>query len=329
MQTILSSARIPAFIIAIGLVTALSVLLPSRSQGQIVPPPPPPGPSEITGYLWSDTVGWISANCSNDSSCAVVDYNLEVGTDGTVSGYAWSEHIGWVSAESSDVSGCPSSPCTPTLISGNLTGWFRALAGGTAQSGGWDGFISLSGASYGVTESGNNFAGYAWGSDVVGWVDFSQADLAPPPAPLCADTAGNFCSGTTRMYRDENCAESTLEVCSYACSPAACVPPPAPQAVSFGDFSGHLQVQPSLVIPGTSVRVYWNLTNVVVSSCSVTGSNGDSWAGLANSGTDGVVSSPIIEQTTYTLSCNSLPEAYPPSIAETETVNIIPIFQEL
>jgi hypothetical protein len=328
MTRTLSHLRAAPILFA-GALLALSILTPSLSTGDTEPPPPPPGSSEITGWLWSDTVGWISANCSNDSSCATVSYKLEVASDGTVSGYAWSEHIGWISANASDLSGCPSSPCSATLTGGNLTGWFKALAGGTSQSGGWDGFISLSGSGYGVTVSGNAFSGYAWGSTVVGWVDFSQADLAPPPAPLCADTAGYFCSGVTRMYRNENCAESTVKVCSYACSPAACVPPPAPQAVSFGDFSGHLQVQPSLVIPGATVRVYWNLTNVTASSCSVTGTNGDSWTGLASSGADGVPSSPILEQTIYTLSCNSLPEAYPPSITETETVNIIPIFQEL
>lgn len=324
----ITALRFPAFIVLCGAVVALAILLPALSRGQIAPPPPS-GPQEVAGYLWSDTIGWVSANCSNDDSCATADYQLEVAEDGTVSGYAWSERIGWISAEVSDVSGCPSSPCTPTLVDGELAGWFRALAGGTAQSGGWDGFISLSGSNYGVTEADDVFDGYAWGSTVVGWLDFSLATLEPPPPPPCANTAGYFCSANTRMYLDDQCIESEIEVCSYSCAPAGCIPPPAPEAEIFGDFSGHLQIQPSLVVPGTIVRVYWNITNVITSSCSVTGTNGDSWTGQATSGVDGVASSPILQQTTYTLTCLSLPEATPTSISETVSVNIIPVFQEL
>lgn len=144
--------------------------------------------SSITGYAWSDTIGWLSFNGSG--------YGLSVNSSGVISGYAWSDNIGWVSANSSDLSGCPSSPCTATIDSGgNFEGWFRAIEGGTAQSGGWDGFISLSGSGYGPErQSGGDISGYAWGSDVVGWLNFAYAStdyLAEPTADLKVRITGS------------------------------------------------------------------------------------------------------------------------------------------
>ena len=60
-----------------------------------------------------------------------------------------------------------------------LKGWVRARNFG----GGWDGWISLSGTtntggSYGPVfiPSTKKFSGYAWGDEVVGWVDLSHAE---------------------------------------------------------------------------------------------------------------------------------------------------------
>ena len=71
----------------------------------------------ITGYAWSDTMGWIDLHCSNSNSCATRPFGLTMAPDGTISGYAWSEYIGWVSANLSEVSGCPDGLCD-TKISG-------------------------------------------------------------------------------------------------------------------------------------------------------------------------------------------------------------------
>ncbi|MEX0917249.1 MAG: hypothetical protein WDZ90_01895 [Candidatus Paceibacterota bacterium] len=130
----------------------------------------------VSGYAWSDTIGWISFNCTDTSSCGSVDYGVNVNEDtGDLSGYAWSDTIGWVSFNGSDLSGCPSGTCEANLSDGKLTGWAKALS---ADNNGWDGFIRLhdSGDSpdYGVTASDGEFSGYAWGSDVVGWVDFNS-----------------------------------------------------------------------------------------------------------------------------------------------------------
>src|SRR5712691_11367984 len=73
-----------------------------------------------------------------------------------ISGYAWSDNVGWVSANASDLSGCPESPCSARLQEGELRGWLKALSANGSQNGGWDGFISLSGPGYGVSSAGGD-----------------------------------------------------------------------------------------------------------------------------------------------------------------------------
>ncbi|MBL7045172.1 MAG: hypothetical protein ISR98_01050 [Parcubacteria group bacterium] len=132
----------------------------------------------VSGYAWSDNIGWISFNCTDTSSCTTSDYGVNIATDGDMSGYAWSDNIGWISFNESDLSGCPSGSCEAKLSSGSLEGWARVLSNGDD----WDGWISLSGASYGVTKNGNNLEGYAWdASDIsgesigIGWIQFNPA----------------------------------------------------------------------------------------------------------------------------------------------------------
>ncbi len=127
----------------------------------------------MSGYAWSDTIGWVSFNCTNDSTCGVVDYGVNKNADGTLTGYAWSQSVGWI--QFGGLSGFPNGSGTQSsnaiLNGNNLQGWIRAVANGN----GWDGWISLSGSGYGVTLSGTTYTGYAWGSDVVGWLSFDAA----------------------------------------------------------------------------------------------------------------------------------------------------------
>ena len=126
----------------------------------------------LTGYLWSDTIGWVSLNCTTDpTGCSGPGGNWGVqipASSGALSGDAWSDNIGWVSFNSADLTGCPSGPCSATLNSdGTITGWAKALS---ADNNGWDGWISLSGSNYGLTYSGGTLGGYAWGDVNVGWL---------------------------------------------------------------------------------------------------------------------------------------------------------------
>lgn len=125
--------------------------------------------TRLSEYAWSENIGWISFK---DGLRPVT-----VSIDGSLNGYAWSENIGWI--QFGGLSGFPSTTngSNAKIVGNSLTGWARVVSGftpsGVDNRGGFDGWISLSGSNYGVTINGNNFGGYAWGSDVVGWVDFS------------------------------------------------------------------------------------------------------------------------------------------------------------
>lgn len=214
---------------------------PLNVEAQTNTPPTPPLDAtpivRLTGYAWSENIGWISFQ---DGSNPVI-----VSSDGFLTGFAWSENIGWI-----QFGGLTNLPSAPGNTGGQarvvespngsaLTGWARAIAGGTLNSGGWDGWISLSG----TATNGNPYAaklragtlpavlsvsefstgcanGCAWGSDVVGWVDFSGVkkmnqlnSCVGPNNTVIADgssftyysNANGVCSSDTRV-----CANGVL-----------------------------------------------------------------------------------------------------------------------
>ncbi|MBI5798794.1 MAG: hypothetical protein HZB10_02595 [Candidatus Yonathbacteria bacterium] len=148
------------------------------------------GTSEnISGWVWSDTVGWISLNSTNETTGSSYGVSVDVtnkstGGTGGFSGTAWSMGadldggIGWISFDRTITSNPPSAPFNTgsgpiaqvDWATGKVTGWARALTGcevtpGTpvtscasssagAAAGGWDGWIKLSDDSVSVW-SGN------------------------------------------------------------------------------------------------------------------------------------------------------------------------------
>ena len=154
----------------------------------------------LSGWAWSSTIGWIDLS----------KVNVDKGT-GIFSGYGWSSNIGWVSFNTADVSGCPGGSCTPTVnpVDGKITGFIRACAGtvsgdcqGVSRTDGWDGWIELSGANHtspdttgagGVSydSAAKKIVGYAWGSEVVGWLNFVNVG-APLDGSVCANGASDY-----------------------------------------------------------------------------------------------------------------------------------------
>ena len=306
-QRFLSAPVLSILVLTLVAVAIGSWTLPAQAQNA-----PLPAHTVLAGWAWSETTGWISFDCDDLGACASSDYGVSVEDDGSLSGMAWSENIGWVSANVSDVSGCPSAPCTPRIVGGELTGWLKTLSGGSPESGGWDGWISLRGPQYGVNIDGEGkFSGYAWGYDVVGWTDFSLVRMV---SRACEQRY--FCINDDLYIGEQSAAcEATNQLvrrCDFGCAGNSCLLPEAP--------SGELRAIPSLVRSGNTTQVYWDIKSA--NSCSVVG-GGSSWSGVASSA-NGETSEPVTERTIYSLLCTG-----PGGVLDkTATVNILPIFEE-
>lgn len=168
---------------------------------------------DLSGYAWSDTIGWLHFNPSPGG--VALD-----SVSGDLAGYAWSENIGWVSFDRS--SGFPEAPLESakvdysTCVSDNIcnvTGWAKALAGESAGAGGWDGWIKMSGSwDDGITydKSSGEFEGYAWGSDVVGWMSMKGVGYGVVTTvaelPECSDGIDNDGDGFIDLA-DPDCSD--------------------------------------------------------------------------------------------------------------------------
>ena len=120
------------------------------------------------------------------------------------------------------------------------------------------------------------------------------------------------CSGNDLV---NSCTGATIQSCAFGCASGACIVIPAPTAT--------LSASSSLVHSGDIATVSWTSQNVT--SCTVSGTNGDSWTGLSSSGK---TSLPILAQTIYNLHCIGYVGANPSAIDKSVTVNIIPGFEE-
>lgn len=176
----------------------------------------------VTGWIWSGSVGWISMNCTNPvlpadpiGTCATVDYGVTLEDAGgtpavaNLQGYAWSETVGWV---------CFGTTCAGTTPEGAASyAQYRELSGGKAdQFWGWakvlalgnDGWIALNcDKDLGADECGtaNYYVGlnsatgdfnpgvqvydhFGWNGTNegtgIGWIDFSIATTSWAPANL-------------------------------------------------------------------------------------------------------------------------------------------------
>src|SRR3989338_6101169 len=166
----------------------------------------------------------------------------------------------------------------------------------------------------------------------------SNCNNACSTSPPC--TYLPYCDGLIPRVRNTDCSITTYPACGYLCSAGSCQSPPAAQSIPFVGIrddgstfqaTGDLQVIPNLVQQNDTTLVYWKVANV--SSCTVTGSNSQTLdAGCSgstcSSGDAGQPTIKIKAQTYYTLSCTSLPGATPPTISESDVVNITPLYCE-
>ncbi|MEK7519646.1 MAG: thrombospondin type-1 domain-containing protein, partial [Patescibacteria group bacterium] len=254
----------------------------------------------ITGQAWSSYMGWISF------SGVGYDVFEDVST-GIFSGRAWSSNLGWISFDASDATH-PAPKVTPGTWS--ITGWLRACSAFLdkdvcsgeldSNSGGWDGWINLSGTAqdgsqYGVVQSpACAWTGYAWGSDAIGIISFggTAADgslygVIGIDQTACAPTDGDWsafsscsvsCGGGIQTRTCTNpspanggaaCSGST----SRSCNIEACIPPTVTLSTSR-----------SVVDNGQSSILTWSSENAT--SCITTNgfSTGGATSGSASTG---------------------------------------------
>jgi hypothetical protein len=129
-----------------------------------------------------------------------VNVDLNPGpTYGQLSGYAWSENIGWIKFDPVGLyPACPGTTCPVnpnyfakyTPATKKITGWARACAGtvngdcnNATRTDGWDGWILMGPVDKGTGDNGtwidnslspNEFKNWAWGGDIVGWVSLNH-----------------------------------------------------------------------------------------------------------------------------------------------------------
>ena len=125
-------------------------------------------------------------------------------------------------------------------------------------------------------------------------------------------TALPYCSGAQLL---DGCTDALIRTCDWGCNQGTCNPVPSPAAT--------LSAVPLLVHQGLTSVISWTSTNAA--SCSVTGSNGDSWTGLSSAGT---TSGAINGQTAFTLHCVGYAGANPPAVDKSVNVGLIPEFIE-
>lgn len=89
---------------------------------------------------------------------------------------------------------------------------------------------------------------------------------------------------------------------------------------SYGNIGVQISVSPNLVRSGQRTVVRWN--SAEMSSCTVTGTNGDSWTGLAGE----EITRPITLRVTYTLSCTAFDGR---TMTDTAVVGLAPVMCEI
>jgi|GEM_PF-1809941 len=231
-----------------------------------------------SGWLWGGSddgagnntgVGWISVNNTNQGGAVSYGLSIPSGT-GDISGYAWSENIGWISFNAADIAGCPQGSCKAEKIAGNnFKGWARVLgirdALAVGNSGGWQGWISLSGAQYGVKiNADNTLAGYGW-SDELGWIDFSRAKVTE----VCSLA---FVPSTTKTVNESSTnSEAVVQEVGSSCncgsvslsSSNASIASVSPASI---DFSSPVVQSSNITLQMGSVSSTTNYPNIITAS---------------------------------------------------------------
>lgn len=274
----------------------------------------------LEGYAGSSNVGWICFyDLATPSNCGSA--SVQVNSDNSLSGYAWSNEAGWISFNSSDTASCGSAAAyNPST--GALSGWAKGLDGVDS-----DGCISLSGTAqdsspYGVTITGGDASGYAWGSDTFGWISFwgSNYGVTLTPIDACTDILGITTPPIPSGCQTPSPSPGACIRNGDTYNGSTCVP--STPSISAGSFTTNpTRVQKNTP---TSVTFSYAVTNPPAGGCTITGTGGFSTLSLSQaqvmSGSY-MTSETISQNTGLTLTCGSA--------TATATLGLVPSYQEI
>lgn len=201
----------------VGMIT-VSALLPKKySEAQTVTS------YNVSGYAFSDMpnasdqvvtdTNYYGGRGLGKIEMSGSGYQVTLSSNGKFSGYAWNEIAGFVSFDGIKVD----QSCLDTInsscdVAGDIV--FIAAKNTTATiSGGWDGIVRTNGSWNNTVKLGKSIngvrtmLGYAWGGDVVGWVDFSNVKITIPvitPVDECPNISGNQLTVPQGYKHDSN-----------------------------------------------------------------------------------------------------------------------------
>jgi hypothetical protein len=138
--------------------------------------------------------------------------------------------------------------------------------------------------------------------------------VACTPSYSCTGAEGN-----TITYTAADCTTSTIDTCEL---PEFCTAGSA--TCLYNAITGDISASPRLVGSGKSTTISWETTDA--ESCTVSGTNGDTWSGTNTSRT----SSPITQVTQYTLTCDDAdPDTTEDDFTDRVTVVRVPGWLEI
>jgi len=263
-----------------------------------------------TAYSTPRTV--TVSNPPVSGSCSASPTSIQTGQSSTwtanPSGGTGTYTYSWSGTNS--LSGTTQSVSKTYASTGTKTASVTITSGGNSTTAQCSNSVSVSApaaqCANGIDDDGDGFIDSADYGCYSGGGTYNSSDTSESPNPQCADGIDNNGNGLLDYPDDSACSSYT----------------DGNEEVLDAEIS--LSASPSLVQPGGTTTLEWTAENIQADSCSLAGTNGDSWALTGSGGSQ--TSSALDTQTIFTLSC--IDGADDP-ISTATTIRLTPSFQEI